>query len=234
MVDWANSAGQATPRLLDVARNAAGVTYVVTECGYYGDVACVDRRDGSDASEATLTGDYAVAARAAVDSTGHVHILWTHMTTSGSTYHVALEYATDASGTLTSTPIPGEEAAGSGDVFHPMIALGPDDEVHVAFVHGGSELHHGVWTGAGFAIDTVPATGDVAFAVDHAGVPAVLATHGAAVLWRRGPAGWTSEPIPTAGGAGTPWLAFDAADRPHVIFYDASALSAQVRLGWKP
>ncbi|MGE5182531.1 MAG: hypothetical protein ACM31C_10735 [Acidobacteriota bacterium] len=233
MVDWSNSAGQAHPRLLDVARNAAGVTYVITECGYYGDVACVDRRDANGHTTETLTGDYAVAARAAVDSAGHVHILWTHWTT-GSTDKVTLEYATDESGTLVSTPIAGEQASGSTDVFHPLIALGPADEIHVAFVHGGSEVHHGAWTGASFAIDVVPAAGALALAVDHAGVPAILAVQGTARLWRPAGATWASEPIPTAGNASAPWLAFDAANRAHVMFEDASSVSRQLRLAWRP
>jgi hypothetical protein len=211
------------------------VTYVLTECGYYGDVACLDRHDASGGTEATLTGDYAVAARAAVDTAGHVHIVWTHMTNTNSTYKVTLEYATDSSGTLVSTPIAGEQAAGASDVFHPLLALGPNDEVHIAFRHAGSsELHHGLWTGSDFAIDTVPAAGDIALAVDPAGIPTVLATQGTAKLWRPGTGGWTSESIPTAGSASTAWLAFDAAGRPHVVFQDASAISNQARLAWKP
>lgn len=230
---WSDSGGQATPRLLDVA-SAGGVTYTVTQCGYYGDVVCVDRHDTAGHTSETLTGDYAAAAAAAVDSAGHVHILWTHHTTTNSTDRIALEYATDASGTMTSTPIPGEAADGASDVFQPLIALGPHDEVHVVFFDVAGGARHGLWNGTGFTIDTVPATGALALAVDHAGVPAIVAASGTATLWRPGASGWTSERIPTVGGAAAPWLSFDAADRPHVMFEDAGAISRQLRLGWKP
>jgi hypothetical protein len=236
-VDWSNSGGQATPRLLDVARNAAGVEYVITECGYYGDVACVDRRDGAGHTSQTLTGDYAVAARIAVDSTGHVHILWTHMTSTNSTYTVALEYATDESGTLVSTPLAGETASGSSDVFAPQIALGPNDEIHIAFVHaGGTQFHHGVWSGGAFTFDTLPAAavGNSALAVDRSGAPAFVTAYAGVTLWRLGAAGWTSEPIPSKGATESPWLAFDAANKPHVFFLDHSTLSSQLRLARKP
>ncbi len=232
MVDWSINQNMARPRLFAIA-SGAGVTYVVYECGYYGDVACVDRRDSSGTPQSTLTGDYAVAARAAVDSQGHVHILWTHWTTSP-TDQVTLEYATDESGTLVSTPIPGEQTAGGSDVFHPAIALGPNDELHVAFLDVAGGVRHGAWTGSGFAIDNVTAATDFALAVDHAGSPVLLVTYGSAALWRPGAAGWTSEPIPSLGEATAPWLALDAADRPHVFFQDASAISHQLRLGWKP
>jgi hypothetical protein len=231
--DWSESGGQATPRLLAVA-SAGGVTYTVTECGYYGDVACVDRHDAAGGTSLTLTGDYAAAASAAVDSAGHVHILWTHHTIVNSTDHVALEYATDASGTLVNTPLAGQSASGGTDVFHPLIALGPNDEVHVAFFDVSGAVQHGLWNGSAFALDPVPATGALALAVDHAGVPAILAVAGTAALWRPGAHGWTSEPIPTVGDAAVPWLAFDAADRPHVAFQDANAVSRQLRLAWRP
>jgi hypothetical protein len=235
-VDWSNSAGQATPRLLDIARNAAGIEYVITECGYYGDVACVDRRDGGGHTSQTLTGVYAVAARSVVDSSGHIHILWTHMTNPSSGYHVALEYATDESGTLVSTPLAGETANGSQDVYHPQIALGPSDAIHIAFVHAGAtEVHHGVWNGTDFTIDTAPAPAAGAFslAVDHAGHAALLSTYGPATLYRLDGT-WTSETLPVKGATEYPWLRFDAADKPHAFFADFTSISRQLRLSWKP
>ena len=237
MVARATGSGQARPRLLDAARNRAGVEYTIVECGYYGDVACIYRHDTAGDTQETLTGDYAVAARSAVDAAGHVHILWTHMTSVSSTYHVALEYATDESGTLVSTPITGETATGSTDVFHPLLALGPNDEVHVAFVHaGGTEVHHGVWGAGAFSIDLVPAdaAGALALAVAPTGLPYVLAAADGLTLWKLGSGTWTPETIPTRGAPTAPWLAFDAAGKPHVVFGDSSAISSQLRLGWRP
>jgi len=235
MTDWSNSAGQAHPRLVAVARNTAGVTYVITQCGYYGDVVCVDRRDSVGNTTATLSGDYVLAASAAVDTAGKVHILWTHMKRTNSVSTVTLEYATDASGTIVSTPITGETATSGSEVFRPMLALGPSDEVHIAFVHvGTTAVRHGVRNAGSFVIDDVPATGDLAFAVDRTGVPAILAADGTATLWRQNGGTWTSESIPTNGDASTPWIAFDAANKAHVVFEDGSSISRQLRLGWKP
>jgi hypothetical protein len=172
-----------------------------------------------------------------VDAAGHVHILWTHMTSANSTYHVTLEYATDETGTLVSTPIAGETAPSSSDVFHPLLALGPNGEVHVAFVHaGGTEIHHGVWGAGAFAIDIVPtaAGGERALAVDPAGVPHVLAASGTLQLWRLVTGVWTATRIPTNGASSAPWLAFDAAGKPHVMFNDSSQVSSQQRLAWRP
>ncbi|MGE3509590.1 MAG: hypothetical protein AB7N65_11985, partial [Vicinamibacterales bacterium] len=232
-VDWIATTTQGRLKLL-AAASAAGVTYIVDECGYSSGIGCVYRHDLIGTTKSTLTLDSARAASAAVDSMGNVHILWVHWTGS-STNKVILEYATDKSGTLVSTPIAGEQVTGSGDVFRPMIALGPDDEVHVVFRHAGtSEVRHGVWNGTTFTTETVPAVGELALAVDHAGVPGVLAVQSSAKLWRPGLAGWTSESIPTRGSASTAWLGFDAANRPHVVFQDATNVSRQLRLAWKP
>ncbi|MGE3458701.1 MAG: hypothetical protein AB7O24_26520 [Kofleriaceae bacterium] len=232
-VDWTATTTQGRLHLLATA-SAAGVTYIVDECGYWGGYGCVYRHDATGTTQTTLTLDYASAASAAVDSMGNVHILWVHWTGSN-TNKVILEYATDKSGTLVSTPLAGEQISGAGDPFRPMIALGPNDEVHVLFQHAGtSEVRHGVWNGSTFTTDVVPAVGDLALAVDHAGVPGILAVQNTAKLWRPGTAGWTSESIPTRGNASTAWLGFDAANRPHVVFQDATNVSKQLRLGWRP
>ena len=121
------------------------------------------------------------------------------------------------------------------EVFHPLLALGPNDEPHIAFVHvGTTSVRHGVRIAGGFVIDPVPATGEIAFAVDGTGAPAFLAVDGTATLWRGSGGTWTSEAIPTNGDASKPWLAFDAANKPHVVFEDGSTVSRQLRLGWKP
>jgi hypothetical protein len=159
------------------------------------------------------------------------------MTDVNSTFKVALEYATDETGTLVSTPIAGETATGSSDVFHPLLALGPGDAVHLAFVHaGGTEIHHGLASSGTVAIDVVPAEagGAYALAVDPAGAPYVLAAGDTLALWRRSGGAWTSETIPTKSAPSTPWLAFDAAGKPHVVFGDSSQVSSQLRLGWRP
>ena len=223
--------------MLDVARNAAGVSYVTAECINSG-TACVDRRDMMSHTTQYLPGDYAAAARSVVDATGHVHMLWTHVTfgVGNSPYTLALEYATDASGTLVSTPIAGETTTGGlTDVFDPNIALDPNGLVQIAFTHvGGTEVHHGVWTGTSFAIDTIPAIGTIAFAIDHAGVPTLVTTNGSALLWRLTNGTWSSQRLPNVGGAGTPWLGFDAANKPHVLFDDGTSNSRQLRLAWLP
>jgi hypothetical protein len=135
--------------------------------------------------------------------------------------------------------------------FFPQIALGPADAIHIAFVDAATNgVRHGVWTGSGFAIDAVPITinplsDNIALAIDHGGAPAILAiaagstVPGAIRLWRPIAGGWSDERVPTAGSAigrleATAWLAFDAADKPHVFFQDSSTFSSQLRLAWKP
>jgi hypothetical protein len=237
--DWSDRNEMARPNLLGVARNAGGVLYLFWECGYYGDVLCVDRRAGGASALSNLTGAYGLALSAGVDSAGHAHVLWTEGLGTNGITSSQLVYSTDASGSWVPTVLPGSTSMATSDVFAPHLAIAPDDTVHIVFKDLSGRIQHGVLGANGFVLDPVGASGQLALAVDGGGTPWVLAALSSSVaLYRPGAGGaWASEALPMAGGPAyldSPWLGFDAAGKPHAFFSDSSGQSSQLRLGWKP